>query len=163
MSSIQALRLIKGSDHAAVRDVYADSIQSLAVDLYNKEQIDAWSSLACLPGLLDNTLNYGQGWLSFEKKEIAAFAVRYPKNRMALLYCRGRFSRRGHATLLVKRLEIDAQIDGCDELITEASLLSYRLLLNLGWIVIRPEKIKIGGVIFNRYLMRKIFINNITK
>ena len=161
MPSIKALRLLRESDYSAVRDVYADSVHSLAVDLYNKEQIDAWSSIASLPGVLDKTLTQGKGWLSFEKKELAAFAVRYPINRMALLYCRGRFSRRGHATVLVRRLEIDAQKDGCDQLITEASLLSYRFLLNLGWTVIRPEKIAIAGVLFDRFIMQKILIDKL--
>ena len=35
-------------------------------------------------------------------------------------------------------------------LFTEASFYSYPLFLKLGWILIAPEKIKIGGITFER-------------
>ena len=31
-------------------------------DLYNKQQTQAWASLAWLPGVLDKPLNEGKGW-----------------------------------------------------------------------------------------------------
>ena len=88
---------------------------------------------------------------------IEAFAVIYPKDRLALLYCRGRSSRQGHATDLLNKIEEEAQQDETNRLLTEASLLSYQLFLSNGWKIISPETIEIGGVGFCRYLMEKKF------
>jgi len=75
---------------------------------------------------------------------------------LALLYCRGRSSRRGHATALLNCVEEEARTDQQDKLFVEASLLSYQLLLRHGWVMNSLEKIEIGGISFDRYLMEKI-------
>ena len=102
------LRQIKPQDNSVLREVYADAIKSQAFLLYSKKQVDAWSSLAWVPGVLDRPLSEGKGWLSFNEEGIEAFALRFPHDRLALLYCRGRSARRGHATALLKKLELDA-------------------------------------------------------
>ena len=82
----------------ALREVYEDAIRTCDKSLYSPEQIEAWSALAYLPGILDKSLKQGVGWVSCVNKTIEAFALKYPHNRLALLYCRGRSSRQGHAT-----------------------------------------------------------------
>ena len=76
-------------------------------------------------------------------------------DRLALLYCRGRSSRQGHATALLKQIEVETIKERPINLKTEASLCSYKLLLKHGWTIISPEEIQIGGVKFFRYLMEK--------
>ncbi len=123
--------------------------------MYTEEQIQAWSALAYLPGVLDKPLKHGVGWVSCVDKKIEAFALKYPTNRLALLYCRGRSSRKGHATALLHQIEEDTCQERPINLKTEASLCSYPLLLRHGWRIIAPEEIQIGGVHFSRYLMEK--------
>ncbi len=149
-----SLKPLKKGDFGSVREVYGDSIRSQGELFYTKDQIHAWEALVLLPGFFDQTLEKGKGWLSFEKAEIAAFAVRYPMNRLALLYCRGNFSRHGHSTALLQKLENEARDEGRKSLYTEASLFSYPLLLKRGWHVLELETIKIGGVYFERYRMK---------
>ena len=139
----------------ALREVYDDAIRTCEKSLYTQEQIEAWSALAYLPGILDKPLKQGVGWVSCVNKTIEAFALRYPTNRLALLYCRGRSSRQGHATALLHQIEEDTLQDRPITLKTEASLCSYKLLLRYGWTIIAPEEIQIGGVHFSRYLMAK--------
>ena len=140
-----------------LREGYQDAICTSANDLYSQEQIDAWSGLAYLPGVLDKSLKEGKGWASCVDSVIEAFAVKYPKDRLALLYCRGRSSRQGHATDLLKKIDEEAHEDKTIRLSTEASLFSYKLFLSHGWKIISPETIQIGGVAFSRYLMEKKF------
>ena len=140
-----------------LREVYEDAICTTANDLYSQEQIQAWSALAYLPGVLDKSLQEGKGWASCVDSVIEAFAVNFPKDRLALLYCRGRSSRQGHATDLLNRIDEEAQEDETIRLSTEASLFSYKLFLSHGWKLISPEIIKLGGVSFCRYLMEKKF------
>ena len=149
------LRPCEISDEMALRDVYEDAIRTCDKSMYSQEQINAWSSLAYLPGILDKPLNQGVGWVSCVNETVEAFALRYPLDRLALLYCRGRSSRQGHASALLHQIEADSLKDKLINLKTEASLCSYQLLLRHGWTIIAPEEIQIGGVHFSRYLMEK--------
>ena len=149
------LRPCESSDEKALKEVYEDAIRTCGKSLYSQEQIEAWTSLVYLPGVLDKPLKDGVGWVSCVNKTIEAFGLRYPDNRLALLYCRGRSSRQGHATALLQRIEAETIKEGLINLKTEASLCSYQLLLKHGWKIIAPEEIQIGGVNFFRYLMEK--------
>ena len=147
-----ALRPARAADCDLLRQIYADAIESQAPLLYSPEQVQAWAALAWLPGVLDRTLREGVGWISGSDD---AFAVRYPKDRLALLYCRGRAARQGHAGALLDQIEEDARFEGIAAIRTEASQLSRPLLHRRGWQVIAPETIAIGGVPFERYQMLK--------
>ena len=149
------LRPCESSDEMALREVYEDAIRTCCKSKYSQEQIEAWTSLAYLPGILDRPLKEGLGWVSCVNKRIEAFALRYPNNRLALIYCRGRSSRQGHATALLRQIEAETINERPINLKTEASLCSYKLFLKHGWKIISPEEIKIGGVNFFRYLMEK--------
>ena len=152
-----ALRRIVPNDHSLLREIYADAIESQARLLYSQEQVQAWAALAWLPGILDRTFEEGSGWISGED---AAFAIRYPSTRLALLYCRGSAARQGHASQLLVQVEEDARRHGFDRLTTEASQFSRPLLERCGWRVVDPETIAIGGVEFVRYRMAKALLQD---
>ena len=149
------LRLIRSEDTSDLRDIYVDSIKSQAPYFYSNIQIEAWISLATLPSIFDRSIDKGGGWVLLKKDKIEAFALRYPIDRLALLYCRGRSSRMGYATKLLHLIESDAYHEGIKLLSTEASLLSYPLLLRQGWVEKTLEKIEIAGISFDRYRMFK--------
>ena len=146
------LRLIVPADAALLREIYADAIESQASELYSDQQVKSWAALAWLPGVLDQTLMEGSGWISGGD---AAFAIRYPPDRLALLYCRGRAARQGHGKALLDRIETDAIADGVTRLRTEASQFSRPLFERRGWRLVAPETITIAGVPFERYRMHK--------
>ena len=143
------------SDHDEVRSIYACAVREQAVASYSPEQVEAWASLALLPGVLDRTLNEGFGLVSPGANGLEAFAVLHPPERVALLYCRGRSARQGRGQQLLLALEAEAIQRGCRELRTEASQLSRPLFLRLGWQALEPEQILIAGVAFERYPLRK--------
>ena len=153
-SSVQ-LTLIKREDNSDLRDVYVDSIQSQAPSFYNNSQIAAWAALANLPSFFEIPFDEGRGWALLKRSKIEAFALRYPLDRLALLYCRGRSSRKGFANMLLERIEFDCAEEGIKLLSTEASLLSYSLLIRRGWVEKSIEKIEIAGISFDRYRMFK--------
>ena len=155
MKKVYEIRQLVENDYPLVRDVYEDAIQSQGTNVYTKDQINAWSSLARLPGILDKPLEIGKGWVSCHRGQIEAFAVRHPLNRLALLYCRGRSARKGHATQLLRKIERDAKEENQTILFTEASFFSYPLLIRCGWKENALEQITLAGVLFERYLMEK--------
>ena len=146
------MRHIQPTDSLLLREIYVDAIQTQAVQAYSPDQIRAWANLAWLPGLFDRTLEEGQGWISGIDD---GFAIRHPANRLSMLYCRGRSSRKGHGSTLLQAIEDDAQRMGIQRLQTEASLLSRPMLEQRGWTVIAPEPFMIAGVPFIHFQMEK--------
>ena len=149
------LRQITIKDQLELKKVYFDSIQSLDEKIYSQEQKRAWSSQAWNNPNFDKTITKGKGWLLIKKGIIIAFAIRYPSDRIALFYCKGKFQRKGFGSKLLHKLEDEAKKEGLDSLSTEASLISYELFLKNDWKIIRKEKIIINNISFERYKMTK--------
>ncbi len=150
------LRQITIKDQLELKKVYFDSIQSLDEEIYSKEQKRAWSSQAWDNPNFEKSITQGKGWLLSDKGIILAFATRYPENRIALFYCKGKFQRKGFGSKLLHKLEDEAKKEGLDSLSTEASLISYALFLKNEWKIIRKEKVTINNIFFERYKMIKI-------
>ena len=150
------LRQITIKDQLELKKVYFDSIQSLNEEIYSKEQKRAWSSQAWDNPNFEKSITQGKGWLLSDKGIILAFATRYPENRIALFYCKGKFQRKGFGSKLLHKLEDEAKKEGLDSLSTEASLISYALFLKNEWKIIRKEKVTINNIFFERYKMIKI-------
>ena len=150
------LRQITIKDQLELKKVYFDSIQSLNEKIYSQEQKRAWSSQAWNNSNFDKSITKGKGWLLSKEGMIIAFAIRYPTDRIALFYCKGKFQRKGYGSKLLHKLEYEAKKEGLDSLYTEASLISYDLFLKNKWEIIRKEKVTIKNIFFERYKMIKI-------
>ena len=150
------LRQITIKDQLELKKVYFDSIQSLDEKIYSQEQKRAWSSQAWNNSNFDKSITKGKGWLLSKEGIIIAFATRYPKDRIALFYCKGKFQRKGFGSKLLSKLENEAKKEGLDSLSTEASLISYGLFLKNKWKIVRKEKVIINNIFFERYKMTKI-------
>ena len=151
------LRQITSKDQLELKKVYFDSIQTIDDEIYNQEQKRAWSSQAWDNPNFKKAISKGKGWLIYEKNTVIAFATRYPSNRLALFYCIGKAQRKGLGTKLLIKIEEDAKKEGINSLITEASLISYKLFIKQNWEIIRKEKIIIKDKYFERYKMIKNF------
>ena len=150
------LKQITSKDQIDLKKIYFDSINSIDERIYSKEQKRAWASQAWGNKIFTLTINNGKGWLIKEGEDVIAFALRHPKNRIALFYCKGDSLRKGYGTSLLHKLEKEAKKEGLTFLSTEASLISYKLFLKNNWKIIRKEKIIIQNILFERYKMIKI-------
>ena len=121
------LKQITKKDQLYLKKLYFDSIISIDEKIYSPEQKRAWASQAWDNKYFNLSLQEGKGWLIEEKEKIIAFASRYPKNRIALLYCKGDSQRKGCGTELLQKLENEAIKEGLTCLTTEASLISCLL------------------------------------
>ena len=64
-------------------------------------------------------LYFFSGFILYSKKGIIiAFATRYPTNRIALFYFKGKFQRKGYGSNLLHKLEDEAKKEGLDSLYT---------------------------------------------
>tara|TARA_B100000902_G_C27071697_1_gene794357 strand:- start:315 stop:785 length:471 start_codon:yes stop_codon:yes gene_type:complete len=150
------LRQITIKDQLELKKVYFDSIQSLDEKIYSQEQKRAWASQAWNNPNFYKSIIKGKGWLLSQQGTIIAFATRYPTDRIALFYSKGKFQRKGCGSKLLYKLEDEAKKEGLDSLSTEASLISYELFLKNQWKTIRKEKVIINNIFFERYKMTKI-------
>ena len=160
---MKGLRELRSSDHAELLEVYRLAVQSCPAMLYTSQQRLAWAAQAgnddktVAPSTqLLNCLQRGQGLASCEVDgRVAAFAVREPFDRLALLYCRPDCQRQGHGRILIEAIEQQARDQGVDQLRTEASLVSRPLLERLGWQRSWQEELMINGVLFRRFRLHK--------
>ena len=151
------LRQITYKDQLDLKKVYFDAIQSIDDQIYTLDQKRAWCSQAWDNPNFEISISKGKGWLINNEEEIIAFALRYPDNKISLFYCLGKSQRKGLGTKLLNQIEEDARNEGLRFLITEASLISYKLFLKNNWEVRRKEKIIINNKLFERYKMVKNF------
>jgi len=149
------LRQITIKDQINLKRIYFDSIQSIDEKIYNKEQKLAWSSQAWINIEFHKSITKGKGFIMEDLNKEIGFAIRYPKNKLSLLYVRGNFRRKGIGNILIKAIEKAAFKEGISSIQTDASLLSYELFLKNNWKKIRKEKIIIQGIQFSRYKMFK--------
>ena len=153
------LRQITIKDQISIKSIYFDSIKSIDEKIYSKEQKLAWSSQAWINIDFHKSITSGKGVMMEDLNEKIGFAIRYPKNKLSLLYVRGNFKNKGIGNILIKTIEKEACKEGILSIETEASLLSYQLFLKNNWKIIRKEKIIIQNVIFYRYKMFKNLLN----
>jgi putative acetyltransferase len=150
------VRTLQQDDWDPVMEVYADAVLTLATPLYLPEQIQAWAAYPTGHSAVREALGRGFGLVGTtadRPSSVEAFALLDPLDRLALLYCRGRSSRKGLATCLVQNLEAHARRAGQRRLRTEASQLSRPLLERLGWQVDEEETILFAGEPFLRWRM----------
>ena len=160
---MERLRQLLHSDHADLLEVYRLAVESSPAELYTSQQRLAWA-LQAGDRSADNTpspdllrcLQNGRGLVSCDPDgHLAAFAVREPHDRLALLYCHPDRQRRGHGRRLIAAIEQQARGEGLMRLRTEASLISQPLLEQLGWQRSWQEELMINGVWFRRFRMHK--------
>ena len=152
------LKQITKKDQLGLKKLYFDSIISIDERIYSLEQKRAWASQAWDNKNFNLSINEGKGWLiNDNNNKLIAFAIRYPNNRISLLYCKADSQRKGYGTKLIHKLENEAKEEGNTFLTTEASLISYKLFLKNKWEIIRKEKIIIKNIKFERYKMIKNF------
>ena len=150
------LKQITKKDQLKLKEVYFDSISSIDENIYSREHKFAWASQAWENSEFQKSLLKGIGSKLICNNMIIGFATRYPQNRLSLLYVRGNFKRKGFGSMILNSIERDALKSGVNKLNTEASLISYKLLLKKNWKIESKEKVNIKGLIFERYRMFKI-------
>ena len=149
------LRQTTIKDQINLKSIYFDSIKSIDETIYSKEQKLAWASQAWFNAQFHKSIIKGKGFLIEHLNKDIGFAIRYPENKLSLLYVRGNFRGKGIGNILINAIEREAIKEGIVSISTDASLLSYKLLLKNYWEITSKEKISIQKIMFYRYKMSK--------
>lgn len=147
------VRRLNSNDHDALVEIYRQAVLGSTAELYSEAQQWAWAEQS---NTLRSLLRKGEGFvISNQRDEPMAFSLRYPADRLALLYSHPSTQRQGCGRLLIEAIEQAARADTLAALRTEASLISRPLFERLGWQVSWREELRIGGVPFKRFRMHK--------
>jgi GNAT superfamily N-acetyltransferase len=147
------VRRLNSNDHDALVEIYRQAVLGSTAQLYSEAQQWAWAEQS---NTLRSLLPEGEGWvIRNQRDQPIAFSLRYPADRLALLYSHPNAQRQGCGRLLINAIEQAAKADAVRALRTEASLISRPLFERLGWQVSWREELRIGGVPFQRFRMHK--------
>ena len=102
------LRQITIKDQITLKKIYFDSINSIDEKIYSKKQKLVWSSQAWMNLEFHKSITRGKGFMMEDLNKKIGFAIRYPENKLSLLYVRGIFRRRGIGNVLIKAIEKEA-------------------------------------------------------
>lgn len=149
------LRLFQPTDAEALADVYRDSVRTIGSQVYSQKQIDAWVRSPEDIKEFRARLSVGVTVLAEEKGEVIAFGQFSPPDHLSLLYCSGRWSRRGVGSLVYDELERHAITMGAVEIKLEASRISRPFFEKKGYHVVEAETSVFLGVEFERFRMKK--------
>jgi len=147
------VRRLNSNDHDALVEIYRQAVLGSTAELYSEAQQWAWAEQS---NTLRSLLRKGEGFvISNQRDDPMAFSLRWPADRLALLYSHPDTQRQGCGRLLIEAIEHAARADALAALRTEASLISRPLFERLGWQVSWREELRIGGVPFKRFRMHK--------
>lgn len=139
----------------ALAELYRDSVLRLGSLAYAPPQIAAWASYPDDAPKFTETLKQGISLVSVEGGELAAFGQLNPSDCVSLLYCGGRFARRGHATAIYRQLEAAARRQKIAVLRTTASRVSRPFFEKQGFSLVEVERNIFKGVEFERFKLEK--------
>lgn len=136
------IRRFDARDSAAVLKLFKETILSVNLRDYTKEQCEVWansfSEIEALKERLEKSLTY---IAEFEGK-IVGFGNVNGFGEIDLLYVHKNFQGRGIASAILRKLETDAKSYGFVELTTEASITARPFFESKGYQV-EVEKIRI--------------------
>ena len=118
--STPALRPMLPSDLPALVVIFRDSIEQLAIDDYDEDQVEAWASRADDADFAER-LRDGLTLVATFEGELAGFATLRGRDEIDMLYVSPDCARRRVATTLCDALEKLAAARGAAQLVTEAS------------------------------------------
>ncbi len=149
------IRFYRESDVEAVASLFTDSVHHLANGYYDAEQCAAWAPrppnlkgwgerLARLQTLVAEVDLRLAGFISYEQN-----------GHIDLLYTSPAHSRRGIASVLYRKAEVDLADGGISELFAEASLVALPFFERFGFRVVEERHVALRGATFRQYVMRK--------
>ena len=150
------IRKFQPSDLGQILELFRDTIHSINIRDYSKEQIAAWA-----PEILDrekwlHSLSNNITYVAEISGNIVGFGDANKDGYLDRLYTHKDFQGKGIATAILKKLEEELKKLGITEVFTEASITAKPFFERHGYDLVRSqEKKHRSGIIFLNYVMKK--------
>jgi putative acetyltransferase len=149
------IREATAADLPRLAALYAASVRALGPSVYSAEQVDAWAQFAEDLETFGRFVFGVRTILIEDASGIVGFCGVDKGGHVASLYVRADRTREGIGTKLLQMALERAAASGIREFHAEASALSLPVFRRFGFVVCGTEKAVRGGVVFERYLVRR--------
>lgn len=150
------IRQATTDDVNEIKDLYYNSIVSVAARNYNPEQITAWASTANKPEAFVSRIKE-QVFLVAENEinKIIGFASLSKNGYLDLLYTHKNFQRQGVATALLKEILAAASALRIRLISTEASITAKPFFEKNGFTLVTQQTVFINKIALTNFKMQK--------
>jgi len=152
--STPALRPFLAADAPALAAIFRDSVEQLAIDDYDADQLEAWASRADDEDFAAR-LGGGLTLVATLDGELAGFATLHGRDEIDMLYVAPDCARRGVATVLIDALEKLAAARGAAQLVTGASDTARAFFARRGYEARMRNTTEIAGQWLGNTTMKK--------
>ena len=146
-------------DAASMADLFHHTILKVNVRDYSRAQVEAWAGPAPEPEKWRKRIAAGecvrQTFVAAQGERVLGFAEFEGDGHIDTLYVHHEYQGRGIASLLLDRIEAEAQGLGLARLYTEASITAKPFFERRGFSVMSPQLVEQGGCTFRNFVMEK--------
>jgi putative acetyltransferase len=144
-ASSPGLRPFLPSDTRALAALFRASIETLAADHYDADQLDAWASAAVDEEAFGERLGQRLTIVGLLDGEIAGFASLQDNEKFDMLFVHPDAARRGVGSALADAIEKLAQARGATRLTVDASDAARDFFSARGYSPVQRNTVSIGG------------------
>lgn len=142
-------------DSTTLTSILYQAVHNIDTAIYTEAQQNAWAP----ESILRKTLNLGQTWVCLIDEKIVGFIDFIPsKGYINYLYTHPDYQGRGIASLLYKKVEIEATNLQIDKLTVDASKVALPFFLNKGFILETENIVIREGIEIVNFTLSKISI-----
>lgn len=147
-------------DAPAIADLFYHTVLNVNIRDYSSAQVSAWAGPAPEPEWWEERIaesdNARRTFVVEHNWLVVGFAELEGDGHLDTLYVHHEFQGRGTASLLLDRIEAEAQRLGLSRLYTEASITAEPFFRRRGFSVVEAQQVEVRGHTFRNYRMEKI-------
>jgi putative acetyltransferase len=151
-----SIRPYRAADAFELARIFRASVRSVPPGDYTASQILAWASALAEEAKFAARCARRSTWVAEADDRIAGFSDLESDGHIDMLYVHPRFQRRGVARALLEHLECVARSLRLSRLYAEASVTARPVFERLGFRVVTPQIVVVGGESMTNYRMEKI-------
>jgi putative acetyltransferase len=155
MTSRILIRDFSPGEEAALRELFHDSVHTLAASHYTQAQRDAWAPPEHDAAAWAARLQHNQPFVAEVNGQRAGFADVQPTGYIDHFFVSPLFPRQGVGTALMRRIHEAAAAQRFPRLYSDVSLSAQPLFLRHGFVVVQRQQVQRLGVTLENARMEK--------
>ncbi len=163
------IRKFQETDAQQIATLFHDTVHSVNVRDYSKEQVDAWaprvsgSEQQARVARFNKSLGACISYVADQEGVILGFADLSEQGYLDFLYVHKDYQRQGVASALLNLLEGEAHQRGLKQIWANVSITAKPFFEGHGYGMIQPQTVKVGGVSMQNFKMAKVFKDDTTR
>ncbi|MGA9227204.1 MAG: GNAT family N-acetyltransferase [Mesobacillus sp.] len=149
------IRSYETADAPGILELFRETILSVNLGDYTKEQCEVWANSLSSIEILDSRLKNSFAVVAELEGVMAGFGSLNYQREIDLLYTHKNYQGRGIGSAILKRLESVACLKGYEDLTTEASITAKSFFHSKEYMTEQKNNKKVNGIVFVNFIMKK--------